>query len=801
MSRHSRRKPVESTIPAASNNKNQSEKAAHHQVDTFFQRALVFCFHLLVILTPFFFTWFNEELFEFNKMILTYGITALIAGFWLMRMVIQQKILFKRTWFDVPILIFLVSQILSTVFSMHPRTSWFGYYTRFHGGLLSTLTYTMLLYALVSNVNLKQAKLLIVSILIAAFGTTLYAIPEHFGFSPSCQFISGQFTTECWSKDTNPKDRIFGTFGQPNWLAAYVITLLPLALAGTLWQVLRIQATKKSQTKKVGLVYGAAAGGAITIVSLFLTLLYTKSRSGFIGMVVASLLFTAGFLFLLLKTFIAKRESEVAKPLLFTASGLATMLLLTALIVGTPFTPNLRQAINSFSSSPTSPVAPSDNDSITPIPTPSSTPANRLEIGGTDSGEIRKIVWKGAWDVWQRYPILGSGVETFAYSYYLDRPVEHNNVSEWAFLYNKAHNEFLNFLATTGIVGLVSYLLLLGTFIVVPITPILVSLKNNLVALKVKRAEIPNSNEIFNTAESIAVFETQLLGVAVTSGLVGLSVSNFFGFSTVMVSILLFVLPGLYWVIAHSHPSAVQTKVSSELHFGQLLALGGITVATLWAVNTTYGWWRADNLYSTGKQYSQIGQVSQGATLTGEAIGVMPEEALFYDQLSQDYAQIAVALQQQGDATRAATAAQAAEAASQTALQLNPVHLNFYKSQARMYIVLGNLDSRFYQQAEQVLEYASQLAPTDAKIWYNIALLQLSQGQAETGKTTLEKTIALRPKYEEARMSLAELLAQQGDLQSAIDHYRFILESIAPGNTIAAEQVELLQASLSAQKK
>lgn len=118
-----------------------------------------------------------------------------------------------------------------------------------------------------------------------------------------------------------------------------------------------------------------------------------------------------------------------------------------------------------------------------------------------------------------------------------------------------------------------------------------------------------------------------------------------------------------------------------------------------------------------------------------------------------------------------------------------------------MYIVLGNLDSRFYQQAEQVLEYASQLAPTDAKIWYNIALLQLSQGQAETGKTTLEKTIALRPKYEEARMSLAELLAQQGDLQSAIDHYRFILESIAPGNTIAAEQVELLQASLSAQKK
>lgn len=790
MSRHSRRKPTAVLAPT-------SLAAENNQLDQFFQRGLVFCFNLLVILTPFFFTWFNEELFEFNKMILTYGLTAVIVGFWLMRMVVQQKILFKQTWFDLPILFFLASQLLSTIFSMHPRTSWFGYYTRFHGGLLSSVTYTALLYALVSNFTAKQAKLLIVSILIAALGTTFYSIPEHFGFSPSCQFISGQFTTECWSKDTNPKDRIFGTFGQPNWLAAYVITLLPLAVTGTVWQVLRIQSAKRSLRSKVGVLYGAAAGGAITTLSLFLTLLYTKSRSGFIGMVVGGTLFAAGLLFLLLKTFVAKRDHQLTKPLVLTTGSLATLLIVIALAVGTPFTPNLSQALQSFSSSHTS------SSSTLPSPTPpeinetsnpASTPANRLEIGGTDSGEIRKIVWKGAWDVWQRYPLLGSGVETFAYSYYLDRPVEHNNVSEWAFLYNKAHNEFLNFLATTGVVGLISYSVLLGVFIVIPVLPLIKDISRF-------------------QANSEASFEVKLLGVAVTSGLVALSISNFFGFSTVMVSILLFLLPALYWVIAEqkvmaeviaeekSNPNSVSKSKPSELHFGQLLALGGITVAILWALNNVYGWWRADNLYSTGKQYSQIGQVSQGALLITEAIGILPDEALFYDQLSQDYAQIAVALLQQGDATRAATAAQAAEAASQMALQLNPVHLNFYKSQARMYIVLGNLDPQFYQQAERVLEQATHLAPTDAKVWYNIALLQLSQGQIDKGKATLEKTISLRPKYEEARMSLAELLTEQGDWQAAADNYRFILESIAPGNTIATEQLELLEASLSARQQ
>src|SRR3990167_2046009 len=82
----------------------------------------------------------------------------------------------------------------------------------------------------------------------------------------------------------------------------------------------------------------------------------------------------------------------------------------------------------------------------------------------TESLDIRKIVWKGAVDLGLKNPLFGTGVETFAYSYYLVRPKEHNLTSEWDYLYNKAHNEYLNYFATTGFIGLVAYFFLLFSF-------------------------------------------------------------------------------------------------------------------------------------------------------------------------------------------------------------------------------------------------------------------------------------------------------------------------------------------------
>jgi len=83
------------------------------------------------------------------------------------------------------------------------------------------------------------------------------------------------------------------------------------------------------------------------------------------------------------------------------------------------------------------------------------------QAGGTESGEIRKLVWKGAINIWKDYPLTGSGPETFALLFPKYKPPEHNLTSEWDFVYNKAHNEYLNYLATTGLLGTLFYLILI----------------------------------------------------------------------------------------------------------------------------------------------------------------------------------------------------------------------------------------------------------------------------------------------------------------------------------------------------
>lgn len=716
--------------------------------DSFFQRAILFLFHLLVITVPFFFTWVNNELFEFNKMLLTYGITTIILGLWTCRMIVQKKFLWKKTWFDIPILLFVISQLISTLFSIHPRTSWLGYYSRFHGGFLSTLTYVGLFYAFIHNISKKQVKGFLFSVLVAALGVTLYTIPEHFGVSPSCIIISGEANTSCWVQDV--QSRVFGTFGQPNWLAAYVITLLPLSFVVTIQQF-------KEKHKKLTVF------ASITTLFLFVTLLFTASRSGFLGFAISLLLLIVGVGTALV--YQKKSKAKIQKQTLSISIGLVGVIALTALLFGTPFSPSFADILNTIKP-PTQPKVPQEN-LIEETPQPVT---NRLEVGGTDSGEIRKIVWQGTVDIWKRYPIFGSGVETFAYSYYLDRPVEHNLVSEWDFLYNKAHNEFLNYLATTGIIGLFTYLLALSFLAFKPV------------------------HHAFTTKTDASA---KLLAVGIASGITALSVSNFFGFSTVMVTILMFLLPASYWVLVSKEKSEDNTK---EVSLIQLLGFGIVTVVVTIGLSQISTWWRADVAYNTGKQLADAGQLSQGAELARQAVELSPNEALFHDELGQTYAQIAATLDQQNEATAAAIYTSAAETASAATFELNPVHLNFYKTQARLYIVLGNIDPNYFATALNILRKGREIAPTDAKIWYNIALIEDSLGDRNQAIQTLHETIALRPNYEQARMALAEAYEQEGSYQAALEQYQTVLESIAPGNTIAARKLELLEASISAQQ-
>src|SRR5260221_11685933 len=142
---------------------------------------LEYLFYALFFLIPLVFYPKTSEVFEFNKMVGVYIFTTLIVATWVIKMIQQNKVIFKRTILDIPLLLFLGSQLISTIISIDSRTSFFGYYSRFNGGLLSTICYSLLYWAFVSNFSKKNCKTLIKITLISATIVAIYGIFEHFG--------------------------------------------------------------------------------------------------------------------------------------------------------------------------------------------------------------------------------------------------------------------------------------------------------------------------------------------------------------------------------------------------------------------------------------------------------------------------------------------------------------------------------------------------------------------------------------------------------------------------------------------
>lgn len=649
----------------------------------------------------------TSELFEFNKMVAVYVLTVLIVFSWLIRMLVRRKMIFRRTIFDIPILVFIFSQFLSLVASIDFRTSLLGYYSRFHGGFLSYLAYAILFWAWVSNMDKDKTLKAIRILLISAVLISVYGVLEHLGIDKNL-----------WVQDV--AQRVFSTFGQPNWLAAYLTALIPLTWALTLASEYGIVDAKKRWI--------------IPIVSglYFLTLLYTKSRSGLLGFLVSSLVFWLPILFLYIKRTAFPKKEFFKKFFL-----LNFLFLFLFLLTPTPYFKGLGYYF----------LKPEEAQE-----TKMAGPA--LEVGGTESGTIRKIVWKGALDIWKHYPILGTGIETFAYSYYQFRPVEHNLVSEWDFLYNKAHNEYLNFAANTGTLGLASYLFLIATIVWYFIKKIRFS----------------------------------FLHLAFLSGIASILVTNFFGFSVVGVSLQLFLYPAMAVTLAM--PEKKKLTGPNKLAAFQKYGVVFLSVVALYLLYSISKYWFADLNYSYGKSFNDSDELASARSKLIKAIKLSPKEAVFWDELSQTDTNIAVALFEAKEKDKAQEFVQAALSETGTATFLSPRNINLKRNQASLFIKLSAVDSTYLEKARDTLLDAVTYAPTEAKLFYNLGLTYLRLGDYNNAVKTLEKTINMKPNYRDARLALALSLIDLGEKARAKEELNYILEKIAPDDAISRQTLE-----------
>ncbi len=656
------------------------------KTDIVLQKIISILFLGLIFFLPLIFWIPNSEVFELPKMLFVYLMTALITAVWAMRMILAGRIIWRRTPLDIPILLFLLSQIVSTIYSIDPHISWFGWYGRFNGGLWSTISYTLLYYALVNNLRNKKQEtgnnekwslllascsLFLFAILVSSAIVSLYALFQHFGIDK-----------DFWVQDV--MNRVFSTQGQPNWLAGYIVMIMPLAFV--------ITSSKLKNQKSKLLSYGI-------LLVLFLSLLFTKSRSGLLGFAVADTAFW-GLVF----TKFTKARPCFARPGLNWIIIHLGMLLLI-LTTNNPARDFLKNSVlqpSSFS------------------PQPSALSPTKSEFGGTESGDIRKIVWNGAAELVKQRPFFGFGPETFGLTYWQVRPKEANLTSEWNFLYNKAHNEWLNLAANTGLFGLGSHLLLLGWFSVWVLKGLVRQLADQ-----------------------------ALLNYAILAALLGLEAVNFFGFSTVTTETYRYLFMGL--VVGFATKGKILKGDSFiKLRWWQYFLLTTIAVSIFWAISGIFNQFQADLKYNLGRQFYSARYISESLESLSQAVNLSPNEPVFRNELAEILSVAAVSVWGSGDETRAVEIKNNAVENFKIVSRQSKFNLTFVRTRAQMEFLMREIDPDLTDEALKLSKQAIDLSPTDPRGYYLLGRMHAELNDKSTAENLYRRALELKPDYEEA---------------------------------------------------
>lgn len=694
-------------------------------------------FYLLFCITPFIFTKFTSELFEFNKMMFVYALAVIVTGTWLLKMVSQKKLIFKRTPLDLPLFLFLLSQVISTIFSMDTHTSVWGYYSRSNGGLLSIISYVLLYFAFVSNFEKSDVLKFLKGSVFAGGLVSLYAIPEHFGVSPSCIILTSDFGVNCWVQEVQA--RVFGTIGQPNWLAAYLAMLIFPAVYFLL--------EAKTKVSRIG--YWLLVAG------YYLAFTFTYSRGATLGLIAGTLTFGLAVFFSAFKS----KDFYILKLYSFTVLSLVII----SLFFG--------NALNEFRllSNPAVPARPGISEVSS---------GTQLENGGTESGKIRLIVWKGALDIFKAHPLFGSGVETFAYAYYKFRPVEHNLVSEWDFLYNKAHNEYLNYLATTGLFGFITYLSIILFFLFYCI-----------------KYYVSSSGQAPHNTDYI-------LPATIAAGYISFLVQNFFLFSVVIISVFFYIFPAFAFVYLEKVKELSGNNfIAKEIN--HILELFGrknlfkkfvqvlIIIIILVFLNSLFSLWEADTYYKKGADYNDIGNPGRAYNYLIQAVSLNSKEPLYLAELGNAAASSAIALSSE-DATTSGELKDDSVFFTDLALSISPTNTTILRTAIRTFFQLSLVDPKYEAKTLETVDKSIASAPTDPKLFLNkgIILNQL-QKQDEAIKSLLT-AIKLKPNYREARLQLGDLYLKTNRKDLAKEQADYVLNLI-PGDPDAMKLLEQLK--------
>jgi len=729
---------------------------------------------LLILLLPLVFDIGMEDAFALPKVTL-FRIIILVCGIALVIKKIENRIEKqfsqnlgetvvakgnKGFWVNFAVLVFLLVGAVATLRSPNIYLSFVGAYKFYFWGLSSIIGYVVIYFVVIDDAPLSYIEKTINLVLVGSVLVTIYGILQHFGLD----FIS-------WEQSS--KERVFSTLGNPNFLGAYLIMVIPLGLS-RLMIIAHRQSSCKETRRRVAFLSWIVV---LLCVMLFTCLIWTLSRGAWVGFLVSLAVF--GIL-------VGKEglhENRKWLGLVLILFGLISAII--GLPKGTRHIPEELVVNDKYTTFNEGSVVEERVASIVEL--------REIGIAG------RICAWKDTLKMIKEHPFLGIGLDTFGIVFQRYKSPKFVQIVGKNIIADYPHNEFLQVAATMGLVGLAVYLWLWFCFLTMGIRLILQS-----------RQSIKQWHQLGTTHRNgDTAYVIRFLTPGILSSIVALLVQNQFGFTTITTSTLLWFLVGIMvamknWELNSDYRPATREAQLGTTKTNRLLILERkirfvrwIVYPIMWVIGVVVivlilGQCLGDIHFKRGLIYSKY-RIWDGAIYEyQEALSFNPRQEKYRTNLGNAYKERAMVGYYPNEKRKWI---EKAILAFEENIKMNPLDSYHYNDLGTAYMWKADvLAEPTVDLAINVFQKGIDLFPNFVDGLNNLAWAYSYKGMTHEAIDIWERALRIAPDDVLVNYNLGSIHANIGNHKKAVSYWRKVLE-VDPSYEEAKRNLEKIQPS------
>lgn len=267
------------------------------KIGHFCESFLETCWLSALVLSAFFMNIYTQRMFEPDKAALIRSIAILMIVTWLIKLLETRNLVIRDqktenlnhySWNSIinslmlPAGLFIFSYLISSALSVLPNNSFWGSYDRMEG-LYTNLSYFVIF--LIASTHIKtasQINRLITTIILTSVPVMIYGLIQKAGKDPVP-----------W-QSMDPSNRISSTMGNPIFLSAYLIVVVPMILARIISLIRRL-IKNETDNKIPGLTWFEIGFYAVILLLHIIAVILTQSRGPLLGLIAGLVAFLLGY--------------------------------------------------------------------------------------------------------------------------------------------------------------------------------------------------------------------------------------------------------------------------------------------------------------------------------------------------------------------------------------------------------------------------------------------------------------------------------------------------------------------------